>query len=183
MHKLTVIAIFLSVLSSLSHAANIELGEKIKPLVIEDRGEILQTKDNFEFLPWNSDVLSGKVHILHYMSATLTARSINKAFTEATKTLEAYGDNYLVTTILNLDDAFWGTSGFVISELKKNKKKYPYASLVADKEASGRKHWDLKKDNSTIAVLNKEGKVIFFKEGALTKDEVDSTMKLILENM
>lgn len=175
-------ALFLS-LPLMLHAASIEQDKGLPSLIIDDKGEIFLVDEGTEFKIWNSDNLTGKLHILHYMSANISGRAINKDFTDATKTLLTYGDKYLITTILNLDDAYWGTSSFVIHELKKNKEKYPYASLVVDKEAYGRKHWSLQKNSSNIAVINKKGKVIFFKEGPLSEEEVKSTIKLIEDNM
>lgn len=183
MIRLCFFALLLTTVTLTSQAANIELGKSLKPLTISDKGELFQKDKAFEFLPWNSDSLNGKLHILQYLAANMTARSINKPFTDSLNSLKKHQEKYIITNVLNLDDAFWGTSPFVIRTLKKAKKEHPESSLVVDKNADGRQHWQLKKDSSLIVVINKEGEVIYFKEGALTQQEIESTLQLIRKNL
>jgi hypothetical protein len=89
----------------------------------------------------------------------------------------------LSTTILNMDEAMWGTSGFVISELESNKKKYPTAVLVADEKGAGLKTWQLDEDSAAIIVTDTRGTVLYFKQGAMSAAEVDSTIELIKQQL
>ena len=85
----------------------------------------------------------------------------------------------LSTTILNLDEALWGTGGLISSELTSNKKQYPLAVLVADAEGVGLRTWQLQEDSAAIIVTDSRGMVLYFKQGAMSPDEVDSTIELI----
>lgn len=182
MVRLYLLALILTSVTLTSQAANIELGKSLKSLTIADKGELLQKGKGFEFQPWSSDRLRGKLHVVQYLAASMSARAINKPFTDKLNTLKKHQEKYIVTVVLNLDDALWGTSLFVISSLKRAKKGHPESSLVVDKNALGRQHWQLKKDNSAIMVINKSGEVIYFKEGAMTEQEISSTIQLIQEN-
>ena len=51
--------------------------------------------------------------------------------------------------------------------------------LIADAKGDGQKTWGLKKESSAIIVLDKQGNVVFFKDGALTPQEVQATIKQI----
>ena len=92
--------------------------------------------DDFSFVPWRSDIDPGKVHVMQYFGATMGDRRPFKPFTDL---LQRAWTRYLhVTTVLNLDAAMWGTTGFVVSELKKNKRIHPQATMVLDDEGKRR---------------------------------------------
>jgi len=165
-----------------AQAANITVGAPLPALAIAEKGELAKKGDDFSFQPWSSASLPGKVVVVQYLAARLTASKMNEPFTDALRAANFSDEKYLSTTIINSDDAMWGTSGMVDGELKSSSKKYPHASLINDAKGSGLKAWELKKEGSAIAVLDKTGKVIFFKEGALTADEIKSTLALIQSN-
>ena len=88
-------------------------------------------------------------------------------FTDRMKTDLPQGA-FLSTTILNLDEAMWGTSGLVVSELKSNKKEFPNAVLVADADGVGRKQWQLEEENSAVIVTDPQGVVHTVQANATT---------------
>ena len=84
----------------------------LPPLSISDRGELQYEDNEFSFTPWSTEQNPGKVHIVQYFSATKSASKIFKPFTDLLQ--ETFGlGKYHVTTIVNLDAAMWGTTGFV----------------------------------------------------------------------
>ena len=70
------------------------------------------------------------------MAGRMSARGQTKPFTD---TLESAlpDKSFHITTVINLDDALWGTTGFVVSEVKSNKRKYPNATMVLDEQGTG----------------------------------------------
>ena len=78
-----------------------------------------------------------------------------------------------------MDDAIFGTSSLAVSGMKDNKKKFPDAVMIVDEKGDGIRTWGLTKAGSAIIVLNKDGKVAFFKDAALSNDEITSTLRLI----
>lgn len=162
-----------------AQAATITVGAPVPPLSITDKGELIQKGDDIIYQPWDTSMLPGKVQVLQYIAARMTASKINEPFTDALTAANFPPEQQVTTSVVNTDDVLWGTTGFVNSELKSNKKKHPHARIIADAKGEGLKAWDLKKEGCAIAVLDKTGKVIFYKEGALTADEIKSTLALI----
>jgi YtfJ family uncharacterized protein len=133
--------------------------------------------DDFIFAPWTLPASLGKVHVLQYMAGRASARSQTRPFTDR---LEALPDNsFHVTTVVNLDDALWGTSGFVVGELKSNKRKYPDSTIVLDEKGSGLSRWGLQPKGATVVVLDPGGSVLYFKEGAMSDPEIENTLEMI----
>jgi YtfJ family uncharacterized protein len=150
-------------------------------LSITERGELTLTGDDFSFVPWSSATNPGKVHVIQYFGANLGDRDVFKPFTDLLQTSVEPGTVH-VTTVLNLDAALWGTTGFVISELEKNKRIHPLATMVLDEEGTGVVEWDLGKAGTGLIVMNDKGVVKYFTRQSLTKDELAATLELVRSN-
>ena len=158
------------------------IGETLADLAISDRGEMMLKDDKISYQEWSYPQQPGKVHIVQYMAATMAASELNKPFTDRMKTDLEHGA-FFSTTILNLDDAMWGTTGFVVSEVKSNKREHPAATLILDEDGIGREAWQLEKDSSAVIVVDQQGIVRFAKQGPMTEQEVESTLELIRSYM
>lgn len=55
--------------------------------------------------------------------------------------------------------------------------------MVLDENGTVAKTWDLTPESSTIIVQDKQGKVLFVKEGALNESEVKQVLGLISDNI
>ena len=159
-------------------AADYQAGDRLPDLDIGDRGELVLRGDDADYQPWRYPQQPGKVHVLQYMAATRSASRLNDPFIDRIKSDFPDG-TLLSTTILNLDEALWGTGGLISSELTSNKKQYPLAVLVADEEGVGLRTWQLQEDSAAIIVTDSRGMVLYFKQGAMSAAEVDSTIELI----
>jgi hypothetical protein len=162
-----------------AHSATITVGARLTPLTIENRGALILEDGHIRYQAWNSNSLTGKVHMIQHLAARLSTRKINQPFTDRITAAQFPRDKYLTTTILNVDDALWGSTAFVYGELEDSKKQYSYTSIIADSRGKAQKVWQLQKKNSSIILLDKNGQVLFFKEGALTAQEIESTLELI----
>ena len=165
--------------TTLALAGQPQPGSRLDDLTISDRGELVLTGDDVGYQSWNYPQAPGKVHVLQYMAATRSASEINKPFRERMKTELPQGGEFLSSTILNLDEAMWGTSGLVVSEIKSNKQTFPLAVIVADEKGVSRRQWDLQEDSAAVMVIDPQGVVQFFKQGAMTPAEIDSTLALV----
>ncbi len=172
--------LLLGLLTPLAQASEIIPGNRLPDLGIAEKGELVLNGDEVGYRQWNYPQQPGKVHVLQYMAATRSASNINMPFTDRMKTDLPQGA-FLSTTILNLDEAMWGTSGLVVSELKSNKKEFPNAILVADEDGAGLKAWQLEKENSAVIVTDPRGVVRYFKQGAMSAAEIDSTLALVMQ--
>ena len=176
------LALLVTLASFPTLAGEYKAGDRLPDLKIAERGELTLSGDDVGYQPWNYPQQPGKVHVLQYLAATVSASKLNDPFVSRLKTDFPAG-TLLSTTILNMDEALWGTGGFVIGELKSNKKAFPKAVLVADEEGSGLQRWQLEEDSSAVIVTDTSGVVLFFKQGAMTPTEVESTLQLIKQQI
>ncbi len=178
----TLLAMLLLV-SAPAWATSIEVGKPLPDLAIEDRGELLLVGDDeFDFQPWNASTPVGKLHVLQYMAGTLKAREYTQPFTDALQ--EAFPEgNYHVTTVINLDDALWGTGGFVVGEVKSSKKQFPLSTIVLDEDGAGRESWKLDKKSAAVVVMDESGTVIFLNQGEMSSELIESTLAIIAERL
>jgi YtfJ family uncharacterized protein len=151
-------------------------------LKVSERGELTMSGEDFKFVPWSSESNPGTVHVLQYFGATLGDRDVFKPFTDLLQTSFEPGAIH-VTTVLNLDAALWGTTGFVISELEKNKKKHPKATMVLDDNGDGITTWDLGEAGTALFVTDDKGIVKFFSRESLNEEEMQATVELIQANI
>jgi len=147
-------------------------------LDIDDRGELVMDGDDFAFQPWSSSTNPGVVHVIQYFGAKLAHRDLFSPFTDSIQAHFAPGSVH-VTSVLNMDAALWGTGGFVLSELKKNKKAHPDATMVIDEEGIGIEAWELGEEGTGLIVMDSEGIVKFFSRGPLDDEEIASTIELM----
>lgn len=160
-------------------ATEITVGEAFPPLNIESRGELVIKGEEVEFTPWSSASMAGNVVYFQYMAGRPSADKMNRHVNNALEESGIEDDNFISTVIVNLDDVTFGASGFAVKEMKKNKKKYPHTHLIADENGAGRISMGLQEESSAIGVIDKQGKVLFFKDGKLTESETAQVIELI----
>ncbi|OCH16806.1 hypothetical protein A6E05_15480 [Aliivibrio sp. 1S165] len=166
-------------LPSLSFANNITLNQTIPPVSVKQYGEIFYTDNAFQYSNWNTEQLKGKVRVLQAIAGRSNAKAMNADLMSAI-TLEKFPESkYQTTTIINQDDSIWGTGGFVKSSAEESKKDFSWSSMVLDENGAVAKAWDLKEESSAIIVQDKQGNVIFVKEGKLSEDEIGQVISLI----
>ncbi|WP_436857992.1 YtfJ family protein [Citrobacter tructae] len=163
----------------MASAHNFETGQRVPPVGVADRGELLLNKDEFSYKSWNSAQLPGKVRILQHIAGRSSAKEKNATLIEAIKSAKLPHDTYQTTTIVNTDDAIPGTSMFVRSSLESNKKLYPWSQFIVDSNGVARKAWQLDEESSAIVVLDKDGRVQWAKDGGLTQQEVQQVIDLL----
>lgn len=174
--------IFIVLVCLASHtvfAGGVTPGARLNDLSIADKGELVLSDDDVEYKPWSYPQQPGKVHVVQYMAATMSASKIQEPFRDKMGTDLPQDNVFLSTTILNLDEAMWGTSGMVVSELKSSKQEFPHAIMVVDEKGLGLGQWQLEKENSAVIVTDAAGVVRYFKQGKMTEAEIDSTLALI----
>jgi YtfJ family uncharacterized protein len=174
-----VLVIFISALA-VTTQAQVVVGESIPALQINEPGELmLEGEDTIVYRPWSTDFLVGKVHMVQHLAGRLGVKDMNKPFTDALGARDFSADHFYSTTIINLDDTMFGTSGIVNGQLKGNKIKYWYSSIVADREGDSAKTWRLKPKHSAVIVLSPDSRVLFFKDGQLDENDIANVLALI----
>ena len=179
---LTCLTLAIVAFTSLNSMA-VTVGASLPIVTIDNKGELTLSGDKVTYRPWTSESLTGKVYLLQYMAGRMAASKLNEPLTDTIDALDLPAEYFQSSNIINLNDALFGTSGFVNSELKKNKKAYPDASIIADKKGSGAKQWQLQAKSSAIFVISPMGKVLYFKDGPLTAEEIDQVITMVKQQI
>lgn len=182
MIRKTLGAFSLFLVAVMAYAQPPSLNNPLPELNIAEKGELLLENEVYRYRPWSSQRSRGEVQVLQYIAANMGGKKLFKPFTDILS-VEFPDGTIHVTTVINLDDAMWGTGGLVISELKSSKKKYPKSTIVLDEEGAGKKAWQLGKKGAVLAVIDKSGSVIYLTQKALSEQELISTLALVKEKM
>ncbi|AIQ99698.1 YtfJ family protein [Pluralibacter gergoviae] len=177
LRKLMAITCLLMPLMASAH--NIETGQRVPPVGVADRGELMLNNDEFSYKKWNSAQLAGKVRVVQHIAGRTSAKEKNATLVEAIKSANLPHDKYQTTTIVNTDDAIPGTSMFVRSSIESNKKLYPWSQFIVDSDGLVRQSWQLEEKGSAVIVLDKAGRVQWVKDGSLTPQEVQQVIALL----
>ena len=174
-----IIALIIMLLAPGVQAHNFVTGKTVTPVYIQEGGELLlNSDDEIHYQKWNSTQLAGKVRIIQYIAGRKSAKKKNSLLIKAVEAANFPQDRFQPTTIVNTDDAIFGTGYFVVGKIEKNKRRYPWAQFVIDGNGQGRVAWRLPEESSTILVLNKAGQIQWAKDGSLTPEEVDHVIAL-----
>ncbi len=179
MKKTSMLIISLLLAPILASAHNFQLQQRVAPIGVSDKGELDYVNNKFSYKPWNSAQLSGKVRVIQHIAGRTSAKDMNDPLIEAIKTAKLPHDRYQTTTIVNTDDAIIGTAIFVRNSIEDSKKTFPWSQFIVDSNGMVQKAWDLQPKSSAIVVLDKEGKIQFAKDGALTPQEVQQVMAML----
>ena len=172
------IALILLCCSAFTYAQAPRLDRPLPALQIADRGELVMQGEEFSYRPWRSDVAPGVVHVLQYFPATMGDSKMFRPLTDSLQENLEQG-SFHVTTILNLDEALWGTGSFVMSEVKSSKREHPGSTMVLDEEGLGRDTWELGRKGAVLAILDRQGLVRSLSRGELSEQEVAEKVALV----
>jgi uncharacterized protein len=177
------LASLLALHATAAHAAAIRVGEGLPPLAIVDLGECVVRGEEVAFEPWESASLRGELQLVEYVAARISVSRIHAPLYEAIERAGFPAGEIGVTKLVNSDDALWGTSGLVASKVGENKKEFPANRLVVDATGLGLRQWSLQEGSGAVALLDRSGSVLFFKEGGLTEDEIETVVALVRERL
>ena len=174
-------ALLLSLCSSWAMATAIQVGQVLPQVSIQEGGELVLSGADVTYQHWKSDQLSGKVYVVQHIAGRGSAKEMNAPLIERIKAAKLQPDQYQTVTLVNTDDAIWGTSGIVKGKLEGSKKEFPWSMMVLDKEGAALNQWQLEKQSSAIIVLDKNRQVRWMKEGVLNEDEQNQVMQLVTQ--
>ncbi|MDO6499802.1 YtfJ family protein [Photobacterium sanguinicancri] len=183
MNKKLIITLLAGLLPTLASAHNLEIGQVLPSVDVADKGEILLTQDKIAYQAWATEQLVGKVRVIQAIAGRSAAKEMNAPMIDAIKAADLPTDKYQTTTIINQDDAIWGTGGFVKSSAEDSKREFAWSSMVLDANGNVQQAWDLQQENSMIALLDAKGTVLFAQEGQLSEQDIQRVLKLINNNL
>lgn len=176
-------ALLLCAAPVLGFAHNLSLSQMIPSTSISSHGEIFVEGKDIVYKPWSTELLNGKVRVIQVIAGRKSAKKLNADLMSAITQSKFPAEQYQTTTIINQDDAMWGTSSFVKSSAEESKAEFPWSSIVLDESGEVAKAWQLKEESSAIIVLDKSGKILFVQEGKLNQESIDNVISLISTNL
>ncbi|MGC7560597.1 YtfJ family protein [Pasteurella sp. PK-2025] len=162
-------------------AHNIQLNSPLAAVSVTKAGELSVKGDDIHYQAWHSTQLAGKVRVVNHFAGRREVKERNQALIDAIKAAQFDRAKYQTTTIINADDATFGTGGFVKSGAEKGKKANPHSQVVLDQNGAVKNAWQLKEKENMVVVLDKHGKVRFVHEGVLSASQVQEVVRLLSE--
>ena len=165
----------LAVLLMNQAAQAIEMGEIPPKIELKERlGGRLDGK------PWSSEELRGKVHVLFYVDPD--EKNTNNDASEALDREKFPGDRFQSVGIINMA-ATWLPNFAISSALKDKQKRYPTTIYVRDYKKALMDAWKIADDSSDVLAFDKNGRLIFRKDGKLTAEEIQRLIKVIRDHL
>ncbi|WP_114766564.1 YtfJ family protein [Vibrio rhodolitus] len=179
----TLLALAIACSPMFASAHNLTVGETLPSVDIAAHGEILVKNNDMVYQAWSSNDMLGKVRVVQAIAGRSSAKEMNAPLMAAITASKFPTDSYQTTTIINQDDAIWGTGSFVKSSAEDSKVEFPWSSMVLDEEGVAANKWQLAAESSAIVVQDKQGKILFVKEGQLSAGEIQQVLELITQNL
>jgi YtfJ family uncharacterized protein len=151
--------------------AGLEIGQA--PPMVELKDSLGGRLDD---TPWSSNELRGKVHVIFYVDPD--EKGLNNETSEALKAADFPREKFQSYGIINMD-ATWLPNFAISSSLKEKQKQYPTTIYVRDYKKVLVKKWGIADDTSDVLAFDKEGRLIFRKDGRLNKDDIETLLQAV----
>ena len=157
-------------------------GEMALPTTVQNGKMVMAGKD-ISYHAWKLSASNGRVRTIYHLAAKMGIDSVNKPFIDAVIAAhlpEFLPDSpYKTITVLNLSEANFVTHRFGANKLEESQRESPHALFVADEKGLARAAWGLKPGESAVVILDKDGTVLFAKEGKLSDAEIGQALAII----
>ncbi|NOI82959.1 YtfJ family protein [Vibrio tubiashii] len=183
MKNKTLLTLAIACSPAFAFAHNITVGQAVPEVAVASHGEIVLQGDKTAFQAWATKDMQGKVRVIQAIAGRSSSKELNAPLMAAITEAKFPEQSYQTTSIINQDDAIWGTGSFVKSSAEDSKKEFPWSSMVLDEDGTVASAWQLAEESSAIIVQDKQGKVLFVKEGALNESEIQQVLTLVKENL
>lgn len=156
-------------------------GDTLPSINFDNPGRMVITKGNdYQFVNWSSSKLAGKKWVIQYLSPRPNVGAENTHLNNALAKHEKAHEFCNTVSIINLDEALWGTQSIAKSRMAGGLKLNKKCIIVADDESKGLKKWSLKKKSNSTFVIDENAHVIFFHHGKLSDKHVEKIIGLIV---
>ena len=130
--------------------------------------------------PWSSEELQGKVYVLFYVDPD--EKDTNNDASEALDREKFSSEKFQSVAIINMA-ATWLPNFAISSSLKEKQKRYPTTIYVRDYKKVLVNAWKLADDSNDVLAFDKQGRLIFRKDGKLTEEEIKMLIGLIRDHL
>ena len=129
---------------------------------------------------WDSSSIRDKVFVMFYVDPD--EKDTNSHFSDLLKKKKYDRAKYGSIAVVNLA-ATWKPN-FIIEQLLETKQKdFPDTIYIKDKDKIFVKMWYIADDSSNILIFSKDGKVLFYKAGKMTKKDIQKAFDIIENNL
>jgi predicted transcriptional regulator len=169
------VIVIAAVLVTNQAAQAIEMGEI--PPKVELREKLGGRLDG---TPWSSEELKGRAHAVFYVDPD--ERDTNNDASEALDREKFPAEKFYSLGIINMA-ATWLPNMVLSSLLKEKQKRYPKTLYVRDYKKVLVNAWKITDHSSNVLAFDKEGRLIFRKDGKLTAEEIQTLLKVIRDHL
>lgn len=165
---------------SLSFSAfAIEQGQTLPNITFENLGKLQLGEDNkIHYQTFSSKQLQGKRWLLQYIAPRMGVGKLNRELNDKMNKANR-GKSCQTTSIINLDDALWGTKNIALGQMEKELKQNTHCIIIADDESLGVKKWGIPKKSNVNWVIDEQGKILFYHEGKLSPKQMQTIIGLL----
>ena len=129
---------------------------------------------------WSSDMIKGKVYVLFYVDPD--KESANPELEKALKDANLPHDKFGSIAVINMA-ATWKPNAIISSVLKSRQEEFPDTVYVKDMDSALVKKWKLADNNYDVVVFDKQGKVLFAKDGEFAKQDVKDLIATVRQHL
>jgi YtfJ family uncharacterized protein len=129
---------------------------------------------------WRSDELKGKVHVLFYVDPD--EKDTNNDASEALDKEKFPAEKFQSVAIINMA-ATWMPNFAISMSVEDKQKRYPRTIYVRDYKKVLVDAWKIADDSSNILAFDKQGKLIFRKDGKLSPEDIQKLIRAIKDNL
>lgn len=129
---------------------------------------------------WSSEMIKGKIWAVFYVDPD--EKGANEEMEQALKKEDFPKDRYSSMAIINMA-ATWLPNAAIASSLESKQKEFPDTTYVKDLKKVLVKEWGLKDDDYDVMLFDKQGKILFAKDGTLGKADIEKMVSLIKKNL
>jgi uncharacterized protein len=144
--------------------AGLEVGQPPKPVSLEDK-----LGGHLDGRPWSSEEFKGKVSVVFYVDPDES--DLNDDASEALKAARFPREHYQSFAIINMA-ATWLPNRAISSRLKKKQEEFPDTIYVRDYKKVLVQEWGIADDNNNVLAFDRDGVLIFRKDGKLEEAEI-----------
>lgn len=156
-------------------ARALELGQV--PPRVELQGELGGRLDG---TLWRSDELKGKVHVLFYVDPD--EKDTNNEASEALDREKFPAEKFQSVAVINMA-ATWMPNFAISLSIEEKQKRYPRTIYIRDYKRVLVRAWQIADDSSNILAFDKEGRLIFLKDGRLDTEEIQRLIQAIKSHL
>jgi uncharacterized protein len=170
-HLMALLAVFVFSFAAQNAWCELQIGQVPKTVVLQDK-----QGGHLDGRPWSSEEIRDKVSVFFYVDPD--ERDLNNDASEALKKEAFPLDKYQSFAVMNMA-ATWLPNIAINRSLKKKQEQYPSTIYVRDNDKTLVEAWGLSDDNNCVLAFDKEGRLIFRKDGQLDEQEINTLIQAI----